>query len=299
MESKLKCGVVLSLFAVACGAAPEATDDVANVEQPLVSFPTANTRPGVFRADGRFELDSNGSGTRNAGDAVRPFLGSRGPDDLPVVGTWGAHTCGQESTQIGIFRRNESKFLLDTNSTGSFEVGQDRTIFVLFFLSGLQPFAWVMQSGTTCTTVVGVMENATGGAENRWWVDLNNDGQIALTEKIGSFGGAGDKAAAIKSPTSSRSIMAVFRPSAAQWYIDNNGTNGWNGTPGDRISNFGIGTSKLVTNASQPFIGTSDGTRVFVDLQIDGDADPNDFGGNDLMVNYTIGANENPVIGKW
>jgi hypothetical protein len=261
--------------------------------------------PGVFEPDGSWLLDTNHSGTRDSGDTVVHFPDFGQPGDIPVLGGWdppgGSHPCNAEVSKLGVYRPSNHHFYLDVNNDRKWDNG-DRDVFGFpgESFEVFHPFAWRIQVGSNCRTIPGVMRDTPfANGQNNWFVNLNDDDAIVTpSEGIGTFGMPGDIAAPIRKPSGVGSIIAVFRPSEDKWFIDLNGSGGWEGPPADVVAVFGISSSQIVVNPAQPFIGTHDGAEFLIDFNAN--FAWNGTGtGNDLLYSFPVSSGEIPVVGSF
>ena len=193
------------------------------------------TSIGVFR-NGAWYLDTNGSGTWNAGDkAILP--GSFGlATDKPITGDWN----GSGTTKIGVFRNGG--WYLDTDGSGTWNAGDTAILPGSFGLATDIPITgdW---NGDGFTNI-GVFRN---GA---WYLDTDGSGTWNAGDKAilpGSFGLATDIPITGDWNGDGITNIGVFRNGA--WYLDYNGNGKWD--PGVDITipvgSFGLSNDIPIT----------------------------------------------------
>ncbi len=162
-------------------------------------------RIGVFR-NGLWILDTNNSGTLDAGDKVVTF-GQAG--DIPVLGDW----TGTGTLKLGLYRAGS--FILDLSGHLS---GVPTGFADATFAFGLSTDIPVVGDwNATGTTKVGVFRNG------QWLIDYNGDRLLNTLDKSYTYGQAGDIPVTGSWDSSGLTRIGVYRN--GYWILNLSGTN--------------------------------------------------------------------------
>jgi hypothetical protein len=241
-----------------------------------------NDRIGIFRGNGQWYLDANGSGAWDAvGDKIS-FFGIAG--DIPFTGDWN----GSGTTKLGVYRNGQ--WYLDINGNGLWDQGTDKIY--TFGLPGDIPIVgdW---SGNG-TTKIGVVRNAGGVLE--FYLDMNGNGVWdPAIDRVTYFGTVGDIPVTGDWNGTGTTKIGVFRN--GQLFRDMNGNGYWDaGT--DQITAFGIAGDLPVTGdwngTGTTKIGVFRNGTWYLDMNGNGSWDA----GVDAIKTFGI-TGDKPVTGKW
>jgi len=233
------------------------------------------TELGIFRGNGNWYVDGNGSGAWDAGDSVFAF-GSAG--DLPIAGDW----TGSGITRPGVYR--SGAWYLDLNGSRAWDAGD------IAFLFGAPGDVAVAGDWTgDGSTKVGVFNNGT------WWLDVNNNRMWDISDVTFVFGSSGDVPVVGDWNGDGITDVGVFRGEGV-WYLDTNPDRSWGA--GDNVYVFG-------SSGDKPVVGdwNGDGTSDIGVFRGEGlwylDANPDRaWGAGDAV--YTFGSSGDiPVTGSW
>jgi hypothetical protein len=181
---------------------------------------SAIAKAGVFRGNGKWYVDPNGSNAWDAGDATFTF-GVTG--NIPVAGDWN----GDGMSDAGVFFGN-GMWRLDTNGNGSYEPGVDAEF--KFGIAGDLPVAGDWNGDGT--TDIGVFRG-----NGSWFIDLNGSRAWDAGDVTFKFGIAGDLPVAGDWNGDGTTDVGVFRGNGS-WYLDTNGNRAWEAGV-DTVSRFG------------------------------------------------------------
>jgi FtsP/CotA-like multicopper oxidase with cupredoxin domain len=235
-----------------------------------------NDRVGVFRGNGEWYVDANGSGAWNTGDKVSVF-GATG--DIPISGDWN----GNGTTKLGVYKGN-GVWWLDMNGNGIL----DATEIFNFGIPGDVPIVgdWTGNGSTK----IGVFRNG------QVYLDMNGNGAWdAGIDQITYFGIAGDVPITGDWNGDGKTKIGVYRN--GQVYRDMNGNGFWDaGT--DQFSFFGIAGDIPVTGdwngTGTTKIGVFRSGKFYLDMNGNGSWDA----GVDVIDTFGI-PGDKPVTGKW
>jgi FtsP/CotA-like multicopper oxidase with cupredoxin domain len=238
-------------------------------------------RIGVFRGNGEWYQDANGSGTWDTGDKITVF-GIAG--DIPVTGDWN----GSGTTKLGVYRNGQ--WYLDMNGNGLWDQGTDKIY--TFGLPGDIPI--VGDWNGSGTTKIGVVRNSGGVME--FYLDMNGNGVWDPgIDRVTYFGNWGDIPLTGDWNGTGTTKIGVFRN--GQVYLDINGNGYWDaGT--DQIHVFGIAGDVPVTGDwngdGKTKIGVFRNNQFYLDMNGNFAWDT----GIDVIRTFGI-PGDKPVIGKW
>jgi hypothetical protein len=215
----------------------------------LATFGTAGDMPvtgdwsgaGVSRFGtyngGLWNIDYNGNGVFDGAPADRTYYFGFG-GAIPVSGDWN----GSGTFKIGVYDPTTMLWFLDANGNGVWD-GSPADQSSYFGIPGALPVVgdW---SGSGVTRI-GMYDPSTA----LWYLDVNGNGvwDGPPADQLLFFGIPGALPVAGDWSGSGASRIGMYDPAAALWYLDYNGNGTWDGTPADRIYNFGFGGAIAVT----------------------------------------------------
>ncbi len=235
-----------------------------------------NDRIGIFRGNGEWYLDANGSGGWNTGDTFSVF-GASG--DIPLTGDWN----GNGKTKLGAYKGN-GVWWLDLNGNGVLDTGETFT----FGIPGDVPV--VGDWNGSGATKIGIFRNGV------WYLDMNgNNAWDAGIDQITSFGIPGDVPITGDWNGTGKTKIGVFRN--GQVYLDINGNGVWDAGI-DQFTFFGIPGDVPVTGDwngdGKSKIGVFRNGIWYLDMNGNAAWDA----GTDVIHTFGI-PGDKPVTGKW